>query len=398
MNRIVTFALPSFLLLAHATLAYCAASPSLIDSVGVERKDGKRFVLHRVDQGQTLYAVARRYGATVDAIKSANPDLADNTVRYDQLLRVPVAVVSVSRREQREAEKALRKEEKENQKVVEEAEQATSTDDKATAKTDPKAKSEKSLEKTARIAAAPSNGIHVVETGQTLYSLAVRYNVTMADIRRWNDLGADGIQVGKPLIVTEKAYEAKKEDDSPIASTAKTRPAPAKSADSEPVRLEAKPIITPDPLPTPGSKPKAKTTDTKPPERVAEPKITERGSVERGPTEVRPTEPRSTEPRSTNEPAAGVRKGYMKADIGFADVIEGNDASTKYLALHRSAPVGALVQVRNDITNQSLYVKVIGKLPDTGINNQVLIRLSARAFEKLSPNGQRFRAEVSYSN
>jgi rare lipoprotein A (peptidoglycan hydrolase) len=87
----------------------------------------------------------------------------------------------------------------------------------------------------------------------------------------------------------------------------------------------------------------------------------------------------------------------IRSEIGFAELIEGKDASTKYLALHRSAPVGTLVQVRNDINNESLYVKVIGRLPDTGLNNQVLIRLSSRAFEKLSPNGQRFRAEVSYS-
>lgn len=380
MNRLVTFLIPTCLLLAHAAIALPTAPVAPADSVGVERKDGKRFVLHRVDQGQTLYAVARRYNSTVDAIKSANPDLVDNTVRYDQLLRVPVAAVSLSRREQRDAEKALKQEEK-AQKVAEQ------TDDEAakvTAKAETKAKPDKAVEKpVSRTASAATNGIHVVEPGQTLYSLAVRYSVTMADLRRWNELGADGIQAGQSLIVSEKAYEAKKEPTISAAAPVKAKAAPAKQAEPDVAKLEAKPIITPDPLPTPGTKPKAKPADPKP----AETKPAERT-----------TEPKATEPRSDNEPVANPRKGYMKSDIGFADLIEGNDSSTKYLALHRSAPVGTLVQVRNDITNQSLYVKVIGKLPDTGINNQVLIRLSARAFEKLSPNGQRFRAEVSYSN
>ncbi|ARK12286.1 LysM peptidoglycan-binding domain-containing protein [Fibrella sp. ES10-3-2-2] len=372
MNRLVTAAIPAILLLTQATVAAPIYPASLVDSVGVERRDGKRFALHRVDQGQTLYAVARRYNSTVDAIKSANPDLVDNTLRYDQLLRVPlsapVADASLSRREQREAEKALKKEEKEKQKATKAAEEEA---DKVATKQEqkPTARPEKSLEKPARTAAAATNGVHVVESGQTLYSLAVRYSVTMADLRRWNELGADGIQVGQSLIVSEKAYEAKRNTNGATTSTTanKTKPKPT---EPEPVKLEAKPIITPEPVATPGTKPKPKAAESK------------------------PADTRATE----NDPAPVTTKGNVKSEIGFAELINGNDASTKYLALHRSAPVGTLVQVRNDITNQSLYVKVIGKLPDTGINNQVLIRLSGRAFEKLSPNGQRFRAEVSYSN
>ncbi len=404
MNRTVTFALSSFLLLAHATYATHAASTLPADSVGVERKDGKRFVLHRVNQGQTLFAVARRYGSSIDAIRAANPDLTNNSLRYDQLLRVPLVDASLSRREQRDAEKALKKEEKEKEKVAKEAEPVPDVKVDVTAKTEPKPekaaekpKPEKAAEKSSRTANASSAGVHVVENGQTIYSLAVRYHVTMADLRRWNNLGAEGIQTGQSLIVSEKAYEAKKPaDSSPVSlsmdspSVASSKPASVKSSptksssakpkETAPVKLEAKPIVTPPPLPTPGTKPKqseSSTADDKPEAKAAEPK--------------------ATTPRSDNEPVTTTNKANVKSEVGFADLIVGNDASTKYLALHRSAPVGTLVQVRNDITNQSLYVKVIGKLPDTGINNQVLIRLSSRAFEKLSPNGQRFRAEVSYS-
>ncbi|MEZ0484234.1 LysM peptidoglycan-binding domain-containing protein [Fibrella aquatica] len=388
MNRIVTTALPAFLFLTQVAFATPLSPVLPVDSVGVVRQDGKLFILHRVDQGQTLYAVAKRYGTSVDAIKSANPDLIENAVRYDQLLRVPAATVALSRKDQREAEKAAKREEKEKLKASAEAEQPAEKPAKVVAKAEPKPDMEatykpkatkpvEKAEKPTRPTAAASTGVHTVESGQTLYSLAVRYSVTMAEIRRWNNLGADGIQVGQSLIVSEKAYEAKKGDES---STARAKATPTKSIDAEPVKLEAKPIVTPEPLATPGTKPTPKPAEKKPVEKEAEPK--------------------ATAPRSDNDPTptAAVRKGNVKSEVGFADQIDGNDASTKYLALHRSAPVGTLVQVRNDITNQSLYVKVIGKLPDTGINNQVLIRLSGRAFEKLSPNGQRFRAEVSYSN
>ena len=353
MNRFVTTALITFLPLVQATFALASTLPSPADSVGVERREGKRFALHRVDQGQTLYAVARRYHVAIDAIRAANPDLADNSLRFNQLLRVPLTVATVagppaSRKEQRDAEKALKREEKDRLEAEKEA----------VATAEPTSKSDKTAAKTTR----QTGGTHVVETGQTLYSLAVRYNVTMADLRQWNELGVNGIQVGQSLFVTEKAYETKQATDG-----AKPKPV-AKPADSELVKLETKPIIMPEPVLTPGSKPKPKTAESKPVNNESLPA------------------------------AVTTKRSNVKSEVGFAELITGNDASTKYLALHRSAPVGTLVQVRNDITNQSLYVKIIGRLPDTGINNQVLIRLSGRAFEKLSPNGQRFRAEVSYTN
>jgi LysM repeat protein len=364
------FAIFPILLLASQPLrARVAPSPPLLDSIGSERRDGRRYVLHRVDQGQTLYAVARRYRTSIDAIRVANPELgAAGTVRYDQLLRVPAG---------------------------------GSTPPKATptAPKEPVATKPIRPEETYRPATAP-NGTHVVETGQTLYSLAARYRVSMADLRRWNNIGADGIQVGQTLIVSEKAnqHTAPAPIPSPPTPVAESRPKPAetpagtaspksKSA-AEVARLENKPLVAPEPPLAPGSKPKPKDRAT--------------------PAESRPATPKVSEPASDNEPLAGRELpaakgktgsvgGKVLSDVGFADVIEGDSPSNKFLALHRTAPVGTLVQVRNDISNQSLYVKVVGKLPDTGLNEQVLIRLSSRAFEKLSPNGQRFRAEVSYT-
>ncbi|MBO0929548.1 LysM peptidoglycan-binding domain-containing protein [Fibrella aquatilis] len=403
MNLASTLRLSLLLLtgqLAVGTTALFAAHVPL-DSVGVERKDGKKYVLHRVDQGQTLYGVARRYGVNVKDIKGANPDLSDGGVRYDQLLRVPVPEVSLSKREQKDVEKAIRKEEKEKAKAAKEAEKAIAeaeAADKAAARG--QRKDERREEKITK----ENDGVHVVQTGQTLYSLAVRYGVTMAQLREWNHLGADGIQVGQTLIVNANAAKvapaapaaaAKPIDAKPVTTKSRSGGESASARNTvptdEPVpsRLEAKPIVTPEPPLAPGSKPKAK-----PAKPAAEPKKEEPAPAA---TDVpRRETPRPAKPTTDPEPAT-TRSGRVHSDVGFADVIEGNEPNTKYLALHRTAPTGTLVQVRNDINNQSLYVKVIGKLPDTGINDQVIIRLSARAFEKLSPNGQRFRAEVSYT-
>ena len=45
------------------------------DSIGVETINGKVFVIHKVGEKETLYALSRRYGASVDAIRESNPGL-----------------------------------------------------------------------------------------------------------------------------------------------------------------------------------------------------------------------------------------------------------------------------------------------------------------------------------
>jgi hypothetical protein len=68
----------------------------------------------------------------------------------------------------------------------------------------------------------------------------------------------------------------------------------------------------------------------------------------------------------------------------------------KYLALHKTAPVGTIMQVKNSGNGLSVYVRVIGKLPDTGENNDILVRLSPRAVQKLGTADARFRVETNY--
>ncbi|MEM9675707.1 MAG: peptidoglycan-binding protein, partial [Bacteroidota bacterium] len=81
---------------------------------------------------------------------------------------------------------------------------------------------------------------------------------------------------------------------------------------------------------------------------------------------------------------------------GFASVIEGKLNTKKFLALHRSAPVGTILRVRNEMNDMSIFVRVVGKLPDTGVNNNLEIRLTQSAYDKLGGINERFPAEITY--
>lgn len=61
-------------------------SPPLIKkSDKVEIISGKKFWIHPVEKGQTLYSIAKAYGSTVDILLSNNPDAIDGLKAGDQL-------------------------------------------------------------------------------------------------------------------------------------------------------------------------------------------------------------------------------------------------------------------------------------------------------------------------
>lgn len=399
------------------------AKASVVDSIGVEKKDGKRFIIHRVDEGQTLYAIARRYGRSVADIKAANPTLA-NSVKYAELVRVPIPDGALSRKEEKVIDKAIKKQEKTEKKeakiiekkaVVEPKESSVPKETKSE-----KSAGKKTAEKQIIRADDPAKaGIHVVEPRQTLYSLASRYGVSQADLRKWNNLPGNNVLIGQALIVSEKAYVDRMPSSPAPITPVKVSETPAKPAEiptrrpeteaaphvttrpvethpTEPKSItpaESKPerptVPTPAPVATKPTEPESRPT-TKPVEKTAD-KSAEKSSEKTAEKPVEVIEP----PRPGNDAPMPTR-GRRISSSGVAEMIEGNDGSGKYLALHRTAPIGTLVQVRNEFNNQSLWVKVIGRLPNTGVNDKILIKLSTQAFAKLSPEDRRFRAEVSY--
>ncbi len=277
-----------------------------LDSLGTEVANGKTYILHKVDPGQTLYAVSRRYGVGVNDIRGANEGMSD-ALRAGQVIRVPYTPRKSARAVAREEKNAAKEEKKKD-------------DNKAS------------------IPAADAPGMHTVAQGQTLYSIAVKYGVLMADIRKWNGMASDNVILGQDLIVSEKAYS------------------------------ERSPSITPFPTP--------KATEKEEPAPVVAEKP------------KKPVEELTPEPRES--------AGKRMSESGVAEIIDTGESSSKYLALHRTAPLGTLVQVKNQYNQEEIWVKVVGRIPGTSANDEIVIKLSARAFEKLSPNSRRFRAEISY--
>jgi LysM repeat protein len=333
---------------------------SLVDSIGVETVNGKMFVLHKVDEKETLYAISRRYRTTVDAIVEHNKDAADG-LEIGQVLRVPYLPKSpVSR---------------------------------------------------------PSDGVvHEVQSKETMFSIAKKYGVSVDEIKQWNNLPSTSLSIGQSLVIKKKGAAPVATTNPPaVVNQALTKKGAHTVATQETLFSIARQygistqqlkdwngltsndlkigqvLMVAEPEKT------SVTTTVKKPE--PETQVTPPVAVTK-PTEVKkdpePAKPEPTTPAPTIRISESIRNGSETVEAGLAELIDGTEGNRKYLALHRTAPVGTILKVRNEMNNREVFVRVMGKLPDTALTDKLIIRISKSAYDRLGAIDQRFRVEVTY--
>ncbi|OUJ72956.1 LysM peptidoglycan-binding domain-containing protein [Hymenobacter crusticola] len=311
-----------------------------IDSIGVVYQNNKMLIKHRVKAGETLYGISRRYKVPVDQIVAANPKV-QGSLFSGQLVLVPRTRVVLTAPTPASA-----------------APRPAPATRPAAAPTAPKPTAPASA--AGLQADARGNQVYVVEKGQTLFSTARRFNMAPAELARLNQLPTDyGVRVGQSLIIV---------------------PAGGAAPSTKPT---AEPAVTTAPKPSPAPTTPAITLPERPEENDRDKEATPDAATSPSPN------PEDRTPERASEVVHRVREN------GLAATIEGA-VTDKYLALHKTAPVGTIMQVRNIMNGQSVYVRVIGQLPDTGENSSILVRLSPRAVQRLSMPNSRFRVETSY--
>ena len=206
---------------------------------------------------------------------------------------------------------------------------------------------------------------YTVARGETLFGIARKFQLTPDELIKLNKLPAGGaVRVGQQLLLTASETN---EPAAPAVAAA-PKPAPVRPAEVEAV------FATPPPKAPAPDKPAQISTVT--PEKPAD-------------------KEKDESPKEEHNPSRASEVLARVVENGLGAPIE-KSLTDKYLALHKTAPVGTIMQVKNAMNGQSVYVRVIGKLPDTGENNNILVRLSPRAVQKLGTADSRFRVETNY--
>jgi LysM repeat protein len=340
-----------------------------LDSLGVETINGKIFVIHKVDEKETLYAIARRYNASIESIMQSNPGMT-NTLEIGQIVKVPYtkkgnASVAVTTSPQGgQVHKVGPKETMYSISrmygvTVDEIRQWNNLPDNAISigqelvVKKPRTVTVAVAEPKTTSAQPKGSQIHVVAAQETLYSIARKYNLSVQQLKSWNNLPSDELKLGQELNISSPTAT---QTSSPVTTTTTpktTTPAETKqtSPTVEPVKSE--PVVTASQTKTPNN-----------------------------PQTIRISE--------------SVKSADEVMETGVAELIEGTEGNRKYLALHRTAAVGTILKVKNEMNNREVFVRVMGKLPDTAVNDKLIIKLSRSAYDRLGAIDPKFRVEVTY--
>ena len=204
---------------------------------------------------------------------------------------------------------------------------------------------------------------HTVAKKEGLYSISKKHNVTVADIKKWNNMASDALNEGMRLVV---GYTDKPAEQVVVAAVQeeKKQPVPVKQVEAE-VAVSA-----------PAKEP-AKPAAVKP-----EPKMA--GDFKGGFF-------KSLYNQQTNENA-------VKAEQGIAGVFKSTSGweDGKYYCLHNSAPAGSVIKITNTSNQKSVYAKVLDLIPDLQQNNKLIIRISNAAAAELGAATTEFNCSLQF--
>jgi LysM repeat protein len=105
---------------------------------------------------------------------------------------------------------------------------------------------------------------------------------------------------------------------------------------------------------------------------------------------------KSSEDISNNEPG---RNAMMKfySEKGIAAWSKSTYDDGNFYAMHADAPKGTEITIKNLMNNKTIRVKVIGKLPATAENENIMIRISESAAKQLNALDEKSLVEITYN-
>lgn len=281
------------------------------DSIGVRYVNGQKCIVHRVEKKETLYAISKHYDVKVEDIQKWN-SLSGNKIKKGQELYIMV-----------------------KPKGTQPQKEETKT-------------------------------YHIVQKGEGLWSISKKYGVTINDLKKWNELESDAINLGQKLTVV--APEEVKEAKEKARESKFHKVAPGETLYS----IANKYSMSVEELKNINS---LRSNDLKIDQLLI----------------VKTEKGKKVEEKEKNLPVEAFTK--IKEE-GKAALIKREEYDTRYsYCLHKTAPVGTIIKIVNEKTGEFIYAKVMGSLPP---DDPAVIKVNETVKKKIGQGKDSFDVKLTY--
>lgn len=366
---------------------------------------------YKVKKGETLYGLSQRYNTTVSKLLDINPSIVDNKLKEGALIKVP-----------------MMKEEVNYNKVKIGPPQFL----------------------------APVT--YSVSKGETLYSISKKMNTNVETLRMYNELKNDDIKAGQKLIVgytgsdsgpntgsdqnstlkknesnsvENKISETKKDvvvndgdkdgkkkksnsstSDSSVKKENGTSSTTGQTANNTVVSQVTTNNSTSvdsknenkNPVSTSPTNETSNTSENKVPVTNSTSKNSSTSTTTVVSNTVSGNQNKSSEDSSSktnatsssNKSTPSNEKLVYLTEKGVVTWTKTNNDDGQFYCLHPTAPVGTVITLKNMMNNRSVQVKVIGKLPATAENQNVIMKISNSAAKNLNVLDDKFLATANF--
>ncbi len=367
-KNLIRFYLVVLVLLGSFSFSYAQEEPT------IKWKDGKKYIVHVIKKGDTWSGIARQYKAPMKELQAINPKAKE--LKFDQTILIPYDFYKKTEKSP-PGETTEKVEEKPKKTSVETkpTETTAKVDSAATKSNKSKAEKKKSAKDkttTAKImvknktllpdtikAYKNTPKTHIVKPGETLYGIAANYHMKFQDFAKLNSLTSTKIKIGQVLKIPQYVkvvhYSDSTKSTEALTDTIKiiSRDIVKQVVDS--LVLSSDDTLAPDSL-----------------------KLVLGPLLNSNPYEKY---------YFSNTSEQGVATWMIESSA---------NKKGKFYALHPTAAIGTIIKVVNPMNKRFVYVKVVGPLPETGDNHDVLIKITQSAARRIGIVDSRFRVDISY--
>ena len=330
------------------------------DSIGVILKNNKVFILHKVEAGQGLFGVARRYKTVWTKIRDANPG-SDKSLLPGQILLVPTGKSETEffgKKTPKYSKNNGEYSKPEKPKIVEK--------EKTPEHVDPNKSDKTSF-----------TVFYTVKKGETLFSIAQKFGTTVDFLKQLNKMKADAVTEGQDILVPLT-------DSTDADVILAQKEAEAKRAQKELEELTAK--IDAEKRKEQEQKDSMKITETKTIVKETETKKDDAKPV------VTKTEYTIT---TENYPEYDIEK---VTETGQGKVMTDNTINqAKDWVIRHNAPENTVILITNPVNNKTIYAKVVKNFTRNE-NDALILYITKNTADYLELNKKdKFAVKISFA-